>query len=107
MTEEEKLLELDRLRLEEGYTLVLRINEYEYAALYRLLYHWTIRRGTIEYVHGFDDGWCYTADGNAALNYLLEWQSRNFEGEPAGWQRHPRTGRRRVDGDASKEYVNW
>lgn len=45
MTEEEKLLELDRLRLEEGYTLVIRINEYEYAALYRLLYHWTIRRG--------------------------------------------------------------
>jgi hypothetical protein len=26
-------------------------------------------------------------------------------GEPAGWMRHPATGRRRPDGDAGREYV--
>ena len=26
-------------------------------------------------------------------------------GEPTGWMRHPTTGRRRPDGDPSKEYV--
>lgn len=26
--------------------------------------------------------------------------------EPAGWHRHPATGRRRPDGDPSKEYIN-
>ncbi len=33
---------------------------------------------------------------------MVEWEG---EGEPTGWFRHPRTGRRRPDGDPEREYV--
>lgn len=51
----------------------------------------------------FDDGWCYQFEQNyAAWRAALGWDG---EGEPEGWYRHPDTGRRRPDGDASKEHV--
>lgn len=50
---------------------------------------------------GFDDCWEYQ-DINAALTAFALWDGN---GEPHGWYRHPPTGRRRPDGDATKEYV--
>lgn len=35
---------------------------------------------------------------------LNEW---NGEGEPEGWYRHRKTGRRRPGGDPEKEYINF
>lgn len=107
MTEDEKWVELHRLMREEGYHTLLRVGDEEYVALHRLMFHWTIRRGTIERVFEYDDAWCYTADFDSALSHLLDWKSLEFSGEPQGWVRHPRTGRRRPNGDASREYVNW
>ena len=51
----------------------------------------------------FDDEWCYH-DHDAAWRAVLGWDGT---GEPDGWIRNPTTGRRRPDGDASKEYVQW
>ena len=48
-----------------------------------------------------DDVWCY-ATRSAALAAMAEWDG---EGEPAGWTRHPATGRRRPEGDPAQEYV--
>jgi len=50
----------------------------------------------------YEDCWCYD-DREKAISALDAW---NGEGEPAGWIRHPASGRRRPDGDASQEYVN-
>lgn len=51
----------------------------------------------------FDDSWEYT-DPARALVAFLSWDPAT-QVEPDGWYRHPRTGRRRPDGDASREYV--
>jgi hypothetical protein len=50
---------------------------------------------------GYEDRWCY-APGTAD-RALAAW---NGAGEPEGWHRHPTTGRRRPNGDASLEYIN-
>lgn len=36
---------------------------------------------------------------------MLSWEPKAGT-EPSGWFRHPPTGRRRPDGDPSKEYIN-
>ncbi len=53
----------------------------------------------------YGDRWCYHT-------YTLAWHALDAwtgdeDSEPQGWHRHPSSGRRRPDGDASKEYVNW
>lgn len=50
---------------------------------------------------GIDEAWCYESLGEA-LAALAQW---NGEGEPAGWIRHPQSGRRREGGDPAKETV--
>lgn len=50
----------------------------------------------------YDDAWCYQtpAEGLAAM---AEWDG---EGDPPdGWFRHIGTGRRRPDGDPTREYI--
>ncbi|MEW6306768.1 MAG: hypothetical protein AB1705_25150 [Verrucomicrobiota bacterium] len=49
----------------------------------------------------FLDCWCYETLQDAVIA-LNRWDLR---GEPAGWIRHPASGRRRPDGDPAKEYV--
>lgn len=51
----------------------------------------------------YDDGWCYTTEYQA-VTALNNWDG---QGEPTGWHRHPPSGRRRPNGDAAQEYVNW
>lgn len=50
---------------------------------------------------GYDDCWDYPYLG-AAIQAMERWDG---QGEPAGWTRYPSSGRRRPDGDPSKEYV--
>lgn len=50
--------------------------------------------------HGYDDRWCY--EKGQALPALEVFDG---VGEPAGWHRHPSTGRRREHGDSEKETV--
>lgn len=49
-----------------------------------------------------DDVWCYH-EPEQAYEAIRAW---NGAGEPEGWHRHPRTGRRRPGGDKNMEYVN-
>jgi hypothetical protein len=63
----------------------------EVSALHRLAYHWTVHQGIGEF--GYRDRWCYD-DAPAAINAFIEWDGET--GEPAGWKRHPRSGRRRL-----------
>lgn len=72
-----------------------------YAAIKPLLFHWTMITGMVGDYISFDDRWCYV-DANAAKWGLREWSG---QGDPDGWHRHPRTGRRRPDGDPAREYI--
>lgn len=69
----------------------------------QLLFTCAIRVGVIGGM-GPEDGWCYRSEV-AAMAALLAWNEAESE-EPAGWHRHPGTGRRRADGDPSREHVN-
>jgi len=60
-------------------------------------------------LHGDDsltDVWDYSSDVpgcvDAGWRAAIGWDGT---GEPEGWYRHPRTGRRRPDGDPAKEVV--
>jgi hypothetical protein len=72
-----------------------------YAATKPLLFHWTMMIGQIGDKYGYEDRFCF-ADQELAENALRQW---NGEGEPVGWHRHPMSGRRRPNGDPTKEYV--
>lgn len=57
---------------------------------------------------GFADHWCYNSLGSvqdsraAAVRALQAWDGT---GEPAGWMKHPASGRYRDDGDPLQEYL--
>ena len=54
---------------------------------------------------GYDDRWCYH-DVPAALAAARAWMATSFpDGEPAGWHRHPATGRRRPLGQTHLEHL--
>lgn len=53
---------------------------------------------------GYGDRWCY-ANIEQARAALEAWDGAN-DTEPQGWHRHPDTGRRRPNGDASREYIS-
>lgn len=53
---------------------------------------------------GYEQRWCYTSYGEAE-QALAAWSGADGS-EPEGWHRHPQSGRRRPNGDASLEYVN-
>lgn len=53
---------------------------------------------------GYADRWCYSSP-QQALAALLDWSGAEGT-EPAGWHRHPRTGRRRPSSDPFQEYVH-
>lgn len=50
----------------------------------------------------FDDSWCYNSVREAE-RALEAWDG---QGEPSGWHRHHKSGRRRPDGDPEQEYIN-
>ena len=77
----------------------------KWAAISPFIFTNGIITGTMFDDWGYQDRWCYEHRG-LAMAALVEWQLRGFEGEPVGWHRHPDSGRRRPDGDASKEYIN-
>jgi hypothetical protein len=83
------------------------VGDGRWVSIERLLFHYTIKSGTIGDTIGYDDRWCM-ADLPRAIVAFAEWKSRKFEGEPTGWRRHPNTGRRRNDdGDPSSEEINF
>ena len=74
-----------------------------YAAVKPLLFHWTMIFGFVGDRQTFEDAWCYQHLSNALVALEL-WDGK---GDPQFWHRHPKTGRRRPEGDAAQEYVAW
>ncbi len=72
-----------------------------YAAVRRLLYHYTMIFGEIGDYQCYSRRWCYqTRQG--AFEAMAAWDGL---GEPEGWHRSPETGRRRPNGDPALEYI--
>lgn len=75
-----------------------------YVLVRRLLFHWMMVRGDLDDLIGYFDRWCYETEAlaRAALDAFPVQPGADYE--PDGWHRHPKTGRRRPDGDATREY---
>lgn len=76
--------------VENGKRFVKVLDGGRWAAVVPRLFTAAIQVGTIGDMHCVDDHWCYTniLEAQAALD---AWDG---VGEPDGWRRHPRTGRR-------------
>lgn len=94
------VLEVGRLHV-LGYSYIKPIDELHWAGLFQFAFTWAIIVGRFDDMSCYLDRWCYH-DFDHAKQSLLAW---NGAKEPGGWHRHPVTGRRRENGDASKEYV--
>jgi hypothetical protein len=101
------IADIERLNAEEG-ERICALNGYSHytvfpngrdACIDRLLFTYAIYADLTIWGHG--ERWCYS-DYAKALAALLAWDG---EGEPDGWHRHPDTGRRRENGDPSKEEI--
>lgn len=68
-----------------------------------LMFTTAIITGPVD-AYEYDDRWCYT-NPLAAVHAARRWGGPWNGGEPQGWHRHPSSGRRRPDGDASRETV--
>lgn len=73
-----------------GYTHPRTIGGGRWAAIQRLAFTHRLAVGRIGDYTGIEDGWCYRThdEARAALD---AWDG---QGEPAGWHRHPYSGRR-------------
>lgn len=72
-----------------------------YVAIIPFLFTSAVILGDVEDETGYRDRWCYH-DFASALAAFEAWDGT---GEPAGWHRHPASGRRRNGGDPGREYV--
>ena len=81
---------------------LFKMGEDRWLGIERLMFHWTMKIGTVGDYYGYDDRYCYS-DVKLALYAAAEWADRGFEGEPLGWHRHPKSGRRRENGRLDRE----
>lgn len=60
-------------------------------------------------IYGYEHFYCFSSVELTvkALDEFAEAVQTNPNAEPEGWHRHSNTGRRRPDGDKSKEYINF
>jgi hypothetical protein len=91
---------LIRLAKAEGYTDV-RIVDGDVRGIYRFMFTYAIISGIDRY--GYSGRWCYE-DYATAIKSLNNWHAD--EKEPYGWHRHPDSGRRRPNGDATKQFIS-
>lgn len=85
--------------------LIRDIGNDEWVMASRLLFHWTLKRGSFFDTIGYSDRWCYETEELAmeALHAFPVNPSPDYE--PDGWHRHPATGRRRTDRTSATEYI--
>lgn len=98
-------MEIQAINLEERFRHLEHVKIFgdgRYAAVYPFLYTDAIIVGKIDDEVQYEDRWCYEK-GGAASAALNDWDGT---GEPAGWHRHPNSGRRRKNGDPATETVN-
>lgn len=91
------------LKVDCGYRDIKLFSAERWGAVMPLIHHAAIVTGTVGNRHGLDDRWCYRSQEDAA-RHLGSWDG---VGEPDGWDRHHRTGRRREGGDPELETIRW
>lgn len=97
------LNELQRNNL--GYTATRPILDgAAYATIVPFMFTFAIIVGRMYDDDTYENRWCYNTYVEART--ALESWDGAYDTEPQGWHRHPPTGRRRPNGDASQEYVN-
>jgi hypothetical protein len=101
----EELAWLKGMAEKNGYLAPTPMGNGRWCALYRLVFTCAIIQGSMFDDSGYEDRWCFDSVDKAVLG-LVKWIAQDFEGEPQGWHRHPDSGRRRPEGDASKEHIN-
>lgn len=107
-----KVEERERLTYERGLAICEANHYTDYtvfpngrdACITRMGFNYAILADLAEW--GYGDRWCFEGRW-LAEQAMAEWIGRDGEGEPEGWHRHVDTGRRRPNGDASKEYINF
>ncbi len=79
------------------------LDEHNYLYVARM----TFGKGRLYRVYDeeIEDQWCYETYAGA-IAALTVWNPSDESPEPEGWMRHPTSGRRRPDGDKTKEYIN-
>ena len=99
----ERLAEVEGLAtcIANGYSHYKRFPNGRDAAVTRLLFTYAILADLTRW--GYGDRWCFETEAKAVAA-LDAWNGEEGT-EPQGWHRHPPSGRRRDDGDASKEYI--
>lgn len=81
--------------------LVRRLDDRRYIAVIPFIYTHAIVWGWIDEPMEYADRWCYHVP-LVAVAAATVWDG---EGEPEGWHRHPRSGRRRENGDPATEEI--
>lgn len=85
------------------YNNVRRISDTQWAGTVRFAFTEAIILGNFEFQAGYEDRWCYEqGDAGRALE---DWAESGYQGEPSGWHRHPKSGRR-VNKETGEHYVN-
>lgn len=90
---------LVRMKATAGLTEIKALSDNRWAGVHRFGFTDAILTGDLDNLNTYADRWCY--ERGSATAALKAW---NGTGEPAGWHRHPRSGRRRPEGDAAREY---
>ena len=96
---------LGRLCTANGYAMARDLGDGTYLAARSFMYTWGLLRGHMGDETGYFDRYCYATREKAILAALI-WDGQGSD-PPCGWHRHVETGRRRHDGDPTREYVNW
>jgi hypothetical protein len=86
-----------------GYRDPRQIRPGWYAAIRRMNFTHAIVTGPIGDRTGVQDNWCYH-DYPSALLALEQWGEHDYAVEPAGWHRHPRTGRRVATEEGERDH---
>lgn len=81
-----------------SYLMMKKLEDGRVVGIHRLFYHWTMHVDI--HAVGYEDSFCYETLGGV-LRAFTEW---NGDGEPTGWHRNPKTGRRR-DPATGREWV--
>ena len=88
---------------DEGFLFRRDLGDGRAVWIYRMIFTYSVCIGQIG-APVYRDRWCYDTLAHARMALDL-WDPLS-DPEPIGWHRHPLSGRRRPEGDASKEYVN-
>lgn len=87
-------------RIIEHYVMLKYLPKKGWCGVHQLMYHWTMHIDIHNF--GYEDKYCYETQ-SLAEGALCQWDG---EGDPLGWHRHLKTGRRR-NLKTGEEWIQW